>query len=154
MTAVSHPDWAADLIDVLDRQHALYQQLHELGGEQGRLVDNGDPEALLSLMSRRQNVIEQLSQISDRLEPYRQTWSDCWSQMDEPTRDRVGELVRQVQSLLERIMEQDERDRATLAARRAQIGGSLQRLRQGATVNRAYGQQPGPNTPRFTDHQG
>ena len=154
MTAVSHSQWPADLIEVLDQQRSLYQQLHGLSAEQAQLVDSGDPESLLSLMSQRQRLIDQLTQVSDQLEPYRARWSDYWSQMDDSTRTRVGDLVRQVQSLLEQIMAQDERDRATLAARRTQVAGNLQRMSQGASVNRAYSAKSGPVGARFTDNQG
>ncbi len=154
MTVANQPEWTQQLIDILDQQRDLYEQLHGLSDQQAQLVSTGDPDPLLALMSRRQQLIDQLTQVSSRLEPYRTNWSEYWAELDGDSRDRVGGLVKQVQTLLEQIMSQDERDRATLAARRTEVAGSVQRMRQGASVNRAYAQPTGKAVSRYTDRRG
>jgi flagellar biosynthesis/type III secretory pathway chaperone len=154
MTSASPPPWAGPLIEILDRQCRLYKQLQGLGAEQKQLVQSGDPERLLGLMSQRQRLIDELTQVSGELEPYRAKWDEHWAALDGESRARVGDLVRQVQDRLEQIMKQDEEDRATLAARRTQTAGDLQRMRQGASVNRAYAPKVGAPVSRYADRQG
>ncbi len=154
MTTIHSAQWASGLVEVLDQQHELYRQLESLSAEQGRLVQSGDTEPLLALLSRRQALIDQLAQVSQRLEPYKQQWPQAWSQLEPGDRDRIGGLVRRVQEVLDRIMQQDEQDRVALSQQRQQAQQSLQRMNRGATMHRAYKQSTASPAPRYADQQG
>ena len=155
MTATACPEWARTLLDVLDRQHALYEQLVQLGVSQQALVADGQTDALLNLLSQRQTVVDQLVQLNGELDPIRAQWSELWSQLAEPHREKVRARMADVQGLLDGIIEQDERDRQALVRQRQDVAGQLGRVQQGAAVNRAYGQSSfAPATNRFTDQTG
>jgi flagellar biosynthesis/type III secretory pathway chaperone len=155
MAVTSQPHWSVTLVDILDEQHDLYQQLHALSAEQRGLVASGEAEPLLSLLARRQSLIDTLAHVAQRLEPYKQEWAECWSRLDEPSRRHVSERISQVQHLLDEIIQQDEQDRASLSAHRSRMGEQLQQVNRGRTVNRAYGRAPAQAVAsRFTDRQG
>lgn len=155
MTGIHPSQWASGLVEVLDRQQELYRQLEDLAGEQGRLVQSGDSELLLALLSRRQALIDRLTEVGRELEPYKQQWPEAWGQLERGDRDRIGKLVRHVQDALDRIMRQDERDRDALTQQRQQAQQSLQRMHRGSSMHRAYQQSSGtPATPRYADQKG
>ena len=155
MTETLHEDWAAALVELLDQQRAIYHQLDALAAEQGRLVDAGDAEALLSVLSKRQSLIDQLTQINGKLAPYRQQWPALWEELDPPRREQVNQLIDQVQQLLDQIVEHDRRDRAALQRHRDRLAGELDQVKQGAAMNQAYRHVDTTDSqPRFTDHEG
>lgn len=152
MTLKTKPDWAADLIELLGEQRDIYAQLQELSEKQAALVAEGDAESLLTLLAERQTLIDKLTQLNGRVEPYKQNWPTLWSQLDAQSQRRVQGLIDQVQSLLDRIVQQDERDREALSEQRERIGAQMTRTSQGSAVNKAYG--AGAAEPRYTDREG
>lgn len=155
MAATPKPDWAASLIDLLDHQRAVIVQLYALCRQQAPLVQEGDAQSLLLLLGQRQQLITRLSQANAMLEPYKRNWPRFWSELDEPTRRSVGRLVDEVQGMLDRIVEQDNQDRQSLARQCQEMSGGLQQISRGTAVNRAYGDDDrwaGRN--RFTDQEG
>jgi len=140
------------LLELLQEQRDLYHQLHELSETQSRLIKQGQTEDLLSVLSKRQGLVEQLTQINGRLSPYRDYWGQVAQQLPEDQRQRLSKLLDEVQTLLQSILEQDENDRQQLQAAREEVGGQLQQNQHAGSAMKAYGSNP--TTPRFTDNQG
>jgi flagellar biosynthesis/type III secretory pathway chaperone len=155
MTVDVSSDSVERLVELLDQQCGIYQQLRDLSEQQSRLVAEGDAESLLTLLNQRQALIDRLLQINEQIEPFKQRWSQFWSELDASQQGRIRERMDAVQSLLDGIMAQDEKDREALAAQRTRVGEQLGQVSRGANVNRAYGQASNytVNT-RFTDQQG
>ena len=134
----SYPD-VPTLIELLKRQQALYQQLQQMGEQQSALVAEGQTEPLIALLGRRQILIDQIAALNRSLEPYRADWDDLIAALGAEQRAAVTSLVNDVQSLLGRIMEQDDRDRAALQDAQSRIGGELKKVNRGHQAAAAYG---------------
>lgn len=154
MTASPQPDWATGLIELLDQQCRVYAQLDELSAEQGRLVREGDAEPLLNLLGRRQSLVDRLTQLSGRIEPYKQNWPALWAQLDAPTQTKIQGLIDRVQSMLDAIVERDERDRHALSAQRDRVAEQIHVTTRGTAVHKAYGNVGAAAAPRYTDNAG
>jgi flagellar biosynthesis/type III secretory pathway chaperone len=155
MTAISETSWASALLELLQRQQALYENLRDLGGQQTRLIESADTEQLLALLARRQQLIDQLTRLNQQLQPYKRDWTNCWASLDPPSRQRVSALIQRVGALVDQIMKADEADRVRLTHQRDEIADGLTRMNRGASVHRAYGQAgPGAGHNRFTDQEG
>jgi hypothetical protein len=155
MTTTTTPDWAAELIALLDQQRRIYHQLGDLSRQQSQLVSAGDAEPLLSLLGQRQQLIDQLTQLNGRIDPYKRDWPALWAQLDRGDQFRIQQLIDQVQKLLDDIVQQDEKDRVALSAQRQHVADELQQVRHGTAVNRAYGRPTtGLDNNRYTDFQG
>ncbi len=157
MTVASiQPEWAADVIDLLDQQCGIYEQLHEMSAEQTRYVETGEAELLLTLLARRQQLIDHLSQLNGRIEPYKQDWPTRFAGLAVDVQEQLQVRINRVQTMLDQIVAQDERDRAELAKHRDRVGGEMGQVRQGAVINKAYGRPGGAasSSPRFTDQAG
>jgi FlgN protein len=155
MTVMARPKWADELLELLEAQQLLYQRLMPLSRQQGELVAGGDAEALLTLLSQRQVLIDQLLGLNRKLEPYRQDWPQLWSELDADTRVKVKARVDSVQRLLDSIIEQDEQDRLKLVEQRNRVSDQLNLVGRGNVVNRAYGKlSESAEKNRYTDKQG
>jgi hypothetical protein len=142
----------ATLLELLQQQRDLYAQLHELSSQQSELIAQGETEQLLSVLSQRQALVEQLTQINGRLSPYRDHWSEVAERLPAGDRDRLRRLLDEVQRLLQEILDRDETDRAQLDSARQRVGERLQQAPQAGMARKAYGQAGA--SARFTDSQG
>lgn len=152
---VSATGWADTLIDLLDRQQAIYLQLQCFSHRQTQLIDAGDAEALLSLLDERQRLIDQLMAISREVEPFKQRWPALWTSLDEPAKEELKTHIDAVQAMLDRILQQDERDRAALTEHRRRIAQQMTSLHRGASAHQIYRSSSArPTDSRFTDQRG
>ncbi|MCG3180684.1 MAG: hypothetical protein BIFFINMI_03047 [Phycisphaerae bacterium] len=132
------PPRAEELLDLLHRQHKLYQELHRLAQQQRSLIAAEDPSGLLAILSSRQRLIDQLSRINSRLEPVRADWKRIEQRLSTEQRKTAGRLVEQVGQLLAEILAADEADSRTLSARKAATGEQIRNLAAGSQVQAAY----------------
>ncbi len=143
-----------ELIELLEQQRALFAQFHTFSRQQARLVADGQTEPLLTVLALRQKLIDQLSALNNELEPYRASWEQLYASLNEHDRQRVGELLSDTQSLLQRIVEQDERDRGKLEQWQSKVGHELKRIGDAGNALQAYGTRQVNPQARFTDRQG
>ena len=148
-------DDAATLVDLLTQQRDHYRQLRDLSDRQRDLIAAGQPEHLLAVLGQRQAHVEALTQLNDRLAPMRPRMSEVSESSPAPVKAKLRELVDEVQSLLEQIIQQDEADRAKLAAGRDAVKQQLgQMSRTPAALNAYKTARPHAAASRFTDRQG
>jgi len=149
------------LIDMLARQRDLYQSLDELSGKQQAVIAEGQAEALLSVLSERQVIVDQLTRINQDLAPLRGRMTEIADAASESKRQSLRSLVGEVQGLLQSIITRDEQDKQTLETSKARVGQELARVNTApaaihAYKANAYARTAGahPTAARFTDSQG
>jgi len=150
------PSQQADaLLSLLTEQHGLYRQLHDLSGQQAQSIRDGSTEQLLALLSQRQTVIDHITRLNTQIAPYRENWPALRDKVDASQRDRVHQVLDEIEHLLNQVVEQDERDRNELQGAQAHVGTQMTRVNQSGRAIQAYG-PPKSNTkaPTFTDRQG
>lgn len=141
-------------MELLDRQRFLFEQLDKLTSGQGQLVPPDDTGPLLAVLGDRQRLIGQITEVSADLAPYRQSWRQICDGLDDPARNRINELVEQVESLLSVILEQAEQDQRHLEEAKAQLADQLGKVSVAGAALQAYRQVHDSVTSRFTDRQG
>tara|TARA_R110002111_G_scaffold118448_3_gene181073 strand:+ start:114 stop:590 length:477 start_codon:yes stop_codon:yes gene_type:complete len=150
------PSQQADaLLALLAEQHDLYSQLRTLSGQQAQCIRDGSTEELLGLLSKRQSVIDSITRSNAQVAPYRENWPTLRNVVAPAQRDRVHNVLDEIEQLLNQVVEQDERDRAELKGVQAQIGTQMTKVNRSGRAIQAYG-PPKSNTkaPTFTDRQG
>lgn len=65
----------SELLSFLTAQRDEYLRLRKLADRQRVLVLSEDAEALLAVLADRQNAVETLAAVNDRLAPYRREWT-------------------------------------------------------------------------------
>lgn len=144
------------LVELLTRQRDLYRHLHQLSASQSPLVDAGSAEQLLDVLAQRQRLIDELAAVNEELGPYRQNWARVWPRVPDEERGGLSELLKDVDTLLQNILKQDERDRMKLQQSRDRVGAELSKVKHTSAAVRAYGGRPATSTaaaPRLTDRQ-
>ena len=118
------PAHADLLIKLLERLQALAEQLAGLADKQAALIDAGDSDALLAVLTNRQRIMDQFTAGQDSLTRL----SDA-ARRDEPagqaTQERIGALIEDISDRLTDIMRLDEKDRSLLEASRDGVGEAL-----------------------------
>ncbi|XAL99020.1 flagellar export chaperone FlgN [Phycisphaeraceae bacterium D3-23] len=145
------------LMQLLSRQRDLYQNLKALSDDQGRLIAEGETEQLLSLLARRQGLVEQLGECSLEISPHRAAIASLASDSDAAVSRQVRTLVDDVRELLESIIQQDDAGRREMEAARDEIGSQLRETAAAPRVLGAYGNAGSPrpqSAARFTDQRG
>lgn len=146
--------WVGRLTGLLDQQHEQYALLESLSGRQSELIQSNQTDALLSVLAERQAVIDRIADIGERLDPFRQRWTELMGQVSETTRQTIRDRVDALAELIERIAERDERDRADLEQQRTMVSRELAGLRKGRGAMVAYSGKPARSAPMFQDREG
>ena len=73
------------------------------------------------------------------MQPYKGRWQEVLDGLPTAERKVVGGLLQDVQKLLSDILAQDELDKESLVRQKAEVGGQVRRIVNGAALNRAYG---------------
>lgn len=146
------------LLRLLTQQRNAYQTLRDLADEQLAAVEAGASDGLISLLAKRQAVIDDLAGLNDELAPYRQLGEDLANHLPEVQRQAVRVLIDEIDHLLAAVTAADERSREQLEAARTSVSRQLNAVgRSGAALN-AYGKKPAQNaaayTNRLTDRRG
>lgn len=126
------------LIELLRHQQTLYRQLRVLTDRQKALVVREDTEALLSLLAERQRLVNGLVGLNGHLAPFRANWTELYSNLDEPLRREVAELLEEVNASLGGILKSDSRDSATLTARQHDRAVQMANVDAGSRASAAY----------------
>jgi hypothetical protein len=139
---------------LLEDQAGLYRQLRALSSRQGELVD-GQPDALLAVLAQRQGLIDRLMESNRKLQPYRERWSAVTAAMVPAQRQRMGELLGQIDESRRAIASQDDVDCRRLTQARGELARELARVNNSGQAARAYHTlATGPASNRFTDRRG
>jgi hypothetical protein len=138
---------------LLERQQELFGDLDRMSQRQALLVQEQDTDQLLEVLSARQQVVDQIAQISTHLEPYRASWDAVMGGLDEIGKVRVRRRLDALAILAERIAKRDEADRQVLEARRETIASELSQVNRGRGAMAAYKAGGVVNGPRMQDRE-
>jgi len=140
-----------EMVALLKEQRTLFCRLRALTQRQRSLITQDDSDALLGVLSQRQQLVDGLIGISDRLAPYRSDWSTLYAELEEPVRQEVAGLLEETNAALHGILQSDRQDTAMLTARKQQIADSAATLDHGSRAGAAYGETARASAPCLTD---
>jgi hypothetical protein len=128
----------ARLVELLERQNELYRRLRGLAERQKALVAQDDARPLLELLAERQKVVDGLIALNGALAAYRRNWTERYHRLEEPTRRQVAALLEEANASLGAVLQSDQRDSATLSAKREDLAGRLAVADTGSRASAAY----------------
>lgn len=104
-------------LELLARQRDLYRTLRALAERQRVLITSSRSEELLTVLTERQKVVDQLTSLDPQVKALREQWQTVYWMMTGSQRKTADTLVREVQLLLSEILAGDEQDARLLSAR-------------------------------------
>ena len=129
---------ADSIISALEEQVECYRRLAKLAGLQHEHVQQGQTESLLSVLQKRQQVLDRVGELERRLAPVKSGWRESIGQFDGPKRARADDLLSQTKALLEQITAADRNDALVLQQRKLELGRQIKQTTAARQVNRSY----------------
>lgn len=123
---------------LIRKRFELVREIHLLTVAHPDLSSIEDVSVTLSLLSRKETIIDQLARVHSELLPFQAQDPDSrlWNSPSE--RQQCGELARQTEHLLQEIMTLDERNLHFMQHRRDAVAAQLSQGRDSQAAQRAY----------------
>ncbi len=131
-------DGGDDVLGLLTEQCALCRQLRVLADRQRMLIASDQAETLLEVLGQRQQIIDRLGKLSERMRPHQQRWAEIRSRLADDDGRRADELISEVNAHLAGILEGDRADAEMLASRRQETESDMNRLKATRMAGVAY----------------
>jgi hypothetical protein len=128
------------LVSRLDREQEIYGQLLALSRRQEEIiVADGEVDALLDVLGRKQVMIREIESIERELSPIKERWESEREQAPPARREEVEARVRGLRRTLEEVLELEDRGRSALEARQQELAGEIRKIGRSREAHAAYG---------------
>ncbi len=154
--------WSPWLLGLLQQQLDQYQELERLSREQSVLVASGRTDDLISLLGRRQDILDRLSELGASAAPFRDRWATLVDRLSAAERERFRAVIEGIDAVVAEVNRRDEADRLALERERTAIADEMAGVThtRGAVAAYAAGHaaaaygSAGASGPRFQDRRG
>ncbi|MFG0257333.1 MAG: flagellar export chaperone FlgN [Phycisphaerales bacterium JB043] len=144
--------WVPRLQRILMEQASCYASLDTLSRQQSERIHDDDTDALLSVLARRQEIIDRLSALATEFAPFRERWSILMGQIDETLSSSFNESLSSLARVMDAIATRDEHDRLVLEQRRNVLSQDMQQVRSAhGAVNAYRSNSQQVHVPRYQD---
>jgi flagellar biosynthesis/type III secretory pathway chaperone len=147
--------WRERLTDLLEEQRRAVTQLKNLAQQQGDHIRSGRSDALLSLLSKRQELIDGFLATHNRMQSLLEDVSEQVKRLTSDDRASIRAMIDEINVLLSEVLERDDQDRKALEEARQGVREEMQSMTSGRQARNAYlkgGHAAAGN--RFADQQG
>jgi chorismate mutase len=129
---------ADQTLAMLQEQLDCYKRLAKLAGTQHEHVQNSRTEELLTVLTQRQEVIDQLARLEEIIAPVKKEWNDYLGTLPADDRDRAAKVMEESRRLLEQITNNDKDDAMVLQQRKFRLGREINQASSARQFNRSY----------------
>jgi len=151
-------NWKVRLFELLDRQQRVCTDLSDRCEEQSCVLTADHVSDLLIVLGERQELIDELNELSLAMEPYREAWPELLPCLSAEEQSRVRQVVGSVQQMVKDVMRRDTQHQRILRREQSRIRKEMESVNVGRQSNKAYGRPIHrgiePITNRFADEQG
>ena len=126
------------VIAALGEQVLCYQRLAKLAELQHEHVQQSQTEALLEVLRRRQEVLDQVSRLEEIIVVAKRRWGEYVLGLSGDQRAQAERLLAETRRLLEEITAADRNDALILQQRKLNLGKQLSQASAAKQVNRNY----------------
>lgn len=127
-----------DVMHLLREQSSLYTKLESVSVRQRSLVTEDDVGPLLTLLTDRQRLSEQLHRIATRLAPVRREWESYRERFTPKQRSEAGRLLKEAGQRLRQLIDNDEQDARVLSGRKQAVARVLRTTHSTSQAISAY----------------
>jgi len=127
-----------EVLPSLKRQLDCYQRLGKLANVQHEHVQNSRTEELLTVLSQRQALLEEMALLEKIILPAKRNWKEYVDGLPPDDRAEAESLVSETRRLLEDIAAADRDDTLVLQQRKMNLGRGIGQATAARKFNRAY----------------
>lgn len=155
-TTTNAGTWRERLTELLKQQRSAVAQLNELAHKQGGHIRDGRSDALLTLLSKRQELIDGFLATHTDMQSLLQQVREQVDQLSADEREAIRAMIDEINELLSNVLERDEADRKALEEARQDVSNEIRTMTSGRQARNAYLRPDGSAVPknRFADQQG
>lgn len=133
----------SELLGGLRELLALTEQLDALSKEQSSHVASSRGDALVSVLSARQTLVEKAGATRDRLAWALRDWERTAASLDADCRSNAEAMIRRIREYSAAVAARDAEDSAALQLARGGVGRELSAIARRGTAARAYSNRGG-----------
>jgi hypothetical protein len=126
------------VMSALQDQVGCYRRLAKLAEIQHEHVQNSQTDMLLDVLTRRQEVLDQVADLEQLIGPAKRLWGDYLTTLESDQRASAEKLLAETRQLLEQITTADRNDSIVLQQRKLNLGQQIHRTAAARTLNRKY----------------
>ena len=126
------------IIIALESQVACYQKLAKLAELQHQYVQKGETDELLTVLQRRQEVLDQIASLEQIIAPAKRRWTEYLAELTPDQRVSAETLLAETRRLLEQITTADRNDTIVLQQRKLNLGKQINKTSAARAVNKTY----------------
>lgn len=126
------------LIELGETKLHLLTELKHLAIEQTSLVMDQRADELLSVLSKKSDILDSLKQLQQQLQPYQQQKPEDRRWATEKDRDVAREMFQSIDRLLAELMMMENHALNEMNQQRDSISGQLSAVANAHTVHKAY----------------
>ena len=126
------------IILALEQQVECYKLLAKLAELQHEHVRQSQTEALLDVLGKRQEVLDQVSKLEATIAPAKRRWPEYVAALDGTLRTKAEGLLTETRQLLKQITDADRNDSMVLQQRKLNLGRQIAQATTARQVNRTY----------------
>ena len=126
------------VIAALQEQVTYYQRLAKLAEQQHEHVQQSSTEALLDVLARRQEVLDQVSRLEQTIVVAKRRWGEYVGGLRSDQRAQAERLMGETRRLLEEITSADRNDALILQQRKLNLGKQISQASAAKQINRNY----------------
>ncbi len=135
------------ILDDLSSQVSCYRRLAKLAEAQHDHVQQSRTDDLLIVLTRRQEVIDQIFTLEQSIAPAKKQWGEFVAGLTPDDRASAEALLSEAKLLLEQITTSDRADAMILQQRKLNLGKQINQTGAARQVNKtyaaaAYGKRP------------
>ncbi len=136
--AETTPDTPEEVLDLLRKQDSLYTELESVSGRQRSLITGDNAGPLLTLLTDRQKLSDQLHRIATLLAPIRCEWESYRGRFTPAQLTEADLLLDETRQRLRRLIEADEQDARVLSGRKQAVAQTLRATHSTSQAISAY----------------
>jgi len=126
------------VLQALSDQVTAYRRLAKLAEAQHDCVQQSRTDELLEILTRRQEVIDQIFTLEKTISPAKKQWAAFVDGLSDDDRAKAEALLTESKSLLEEITTSDRADAMILQQQKLNVGKQINAAGAARTVNKTY----------------
>lgn len=126
------------LTSLIGKKHDVLEKIRQLSRRQTEFVTQGEMTGLMNVLSVKQTLIVELTQLERQLDPFREQDPDRRTWRSAEDRIRCRQVAERCTALLQEIMLIEKQSEAELRTRRDDVAQKLDTIQHAAHARAAY----------------
>lgn len=126
------------LTSLIGKKHDLLESIRQLSRRQSDLICRGEMVSLMNVLSAKQTLIVELTNIERQIDPFREQDPDSRAWRSPADRLHCRQLAERCAALLQDIMLVEKQSEAELRTRRDDVAHKLDNIQHAAHARAAY----------------